>query len=380
MWCVSHPFMGAYYQELFKSHHWKPFTLPRYHKPQTCTDLLARVIPHLSLVNVVCAPVADLASTPAANASGAPADASLAPAADALAPSVTPTTSTLSSHHFPHEVQFQYAMLKQLWQMGFEMIKIVSNKSTKGEPDIIAVRGASNFVLELLLTSRDDGVHREHILRFKTKGNYKAGDKKCIVTIGDDEDGILQKMRVMRAEQIRENALTDVEILGLMPSKAFYQYTLYKSAPHGYSMRIEQQNFQYESYSIPVDGVSRSINGRGYPAPVVDVKKLVEQTTMQRALCTINKLLTEAKEKNLRLSQMLRSRRSSNRFVCTGLQSTLKRPSPTAHFTDSVVCVCSRDRDRIRGRPRDRRRPRDRSLNRSRSRRRRDRSLRDRSR
>ena len=258
--------------------------------------------------------------------------------------------------------------------MRFETIKIVSNKSTEGEPDIIVARGASTFVLELLLTSRDDDAHREHILRFKTKGNYKAGDKKCIVTIGTDEADILHKMQVMRTEQIKENDLSDVEIIGVMPSKAFCQYTVYISAPHDHNTRTAQQNFAYDSYYIPVDGVSRSISGLGIPTPVIDVEELVERKKMQSEIQKVVKELTVALDENRKLKAKLRDRRSSNRFVRTGLQLAVRHTLPTAIplFTDSVVCVCSFDRghsrDRRRGRSRSRSRSRGRSRHRGRSR------------
>ena len=266
VFCVPHPLMCIFYQRIFKNCHWKPFIKKEYRQPQNCTDLLARVIPHLSFLSVVSAPITSHAS-------------------------VQTKDSTMSKqHNFPHEDQFQHAILKHLWKLGFETLMVMSNDDKIGRPDIVVPCGVKTFVLELLLATRTDEAHKEHILRFQTKSNYGEGMYKCILTIGKNESLVQDKMRLL--DQIRQGTtgLHDVEVLGLVPKKAFCYYTLYKFPPR------ERKAIQH--FHFPVDGVSRStgVMARGHnPISVVEVislipraehEKMVNQLQMKIALLT----------------------------------------------------------------------------------------------
>ena len=241
---VPHPLMCTYYQREFKKYNWKPFIQEQYSQPQDCADLLARVIPYLSFLSVVSAPITSYASAQ------------------------TKDSTMSNKHNFPHEDQFQLAILKHLWKLGFETLMVMSNNDKIGRPDIVVPSGTGTFVLELLLATRDDAAHKEHISRFRTKTNYAAGTEKCIVTIGKDASRVQRKMDLLNAIKIDAAELVDVEVLGLVPTKAFCSYTFYKLAS-----RKSMQEFHF-----PVDGVSRSIGkmaGGHDPVPVVDVISLI---------------------------------------------------------------------------------------------------------
>ena len=229
---VPHPLMRAYYQEQFKIHNWKPYIGEHYYNPTTCLDLLARVVPHLSFLNLVCAPVLD--------------------------------ESTMSKHSFPHELQFQYAILKQLWRLDFQTLTIINNRKDVGQPDIIVTRGKATFVMELVLASRSEAIHEEHLLRFKIKRNYNSPLNQCILTIGTESE-VLKKLELL-AKLRKNNGLHSVNVLGLVPTRGFYNYTIYTKT------RVQTKRTR-----IPVDGVSRSIV-HNKCMPVVQLIRLKPQT------------------------------------------------------------------------------------------------------
>ena len=254
---VPHPLMCIFYQREFKRCNWKPFIKEEYKQPLNCTDLLARVIPHLSFLSVVSAPTTSYASAQ------------------------TKDSTMSKQHNFPHEDQFQHAILKHLRKLGFETLMVMSNDEKIGRPDIVVPCGDKTFVVELLLATRTEEAHKEHILRFQTKSNYVEGTDKCIVTIGKDEKVVKERMGHLgkiKRKRINNSQLTEVEILGLVPTKAFCSYTLYKWA----SRSMEQFDFR-------VDGVSRSTCLLKYHAPisVVDVIPLIPREEHDRM---VNKL------------------------------------------------------------------------------------------
>ena len=238
---VSHPLMCAYYQDEFTRLHWKPFIKDGHRVPESCIDLLARVVARLSLVDVVCAPVE------------------------------LDTESTMSTKDFPHEAQFQHAILKHLWKLDFQTLTLVSNDKKLGQPDIIVKRDGETFIVEVLLAAKTDGIHERHLLRFLEKANYSrpVDAKRCILTIGRNAEVVKERLQVLLFSKKKHRELDDVELLGLVPTTAFCSYTLLKVNTHE----------QHKAFTIPVDGVSRAICGSTMMS-AVDVIKLFPQNIL----------------------------------------------------------------------------------------------------
>ena len=263
---VPHPLMCAYYQDQFKRHHWKPFIKDVYHVPESCIDLLARVVAHLSIKNVVCAPV------------------------------LIDSESTMSKKDFPHEAQIQHAILKKLWNLDFETIMLVNNKQTEGQPDIIAKRKDKTFILELVLAHRGDAEHEEHLLRFQTKQNYSrpTDAKKCILTVGRDMEVVNQRLQAMFTIKQANYDLKNVELLGLAPTAAFCSYTLL------HKVDTDQEH----TFTVPVDGVSRVIHGSNMFS-AVDVIKLVPQKEVDAIVSKKDKQISTQNQQIINLLNQL---------------------------------------------------------------------------
>ena len=89
-------------------------------------------------------------------------------------------------------------------------------------------------------------------------------------------------MNLLGSARRKTNDLNDVEVLGLVPTKAFCYYTLYKQLKTG-----------IQKFYFPVDAVPRStstLSATNDPVPVVDVISLVTRAEYDEK---VNKLETE---------------------------------------------------------------------------------------
>ena len=220
---VAHSLMAVWYQKVFINYGYKAVLRGR--KTSSCFDLLARVVPHLSFMKVICAPLLRN-------------DGSL--------------TKVVSDTCFPWERSFHRAIERELFNQGFEVGLVVDNIG--GEPDIVVRIGDQSFIFELMLNSSNShGAHAERFSDSK-KTNYKVA-KRSYVTIGEDEARVRSRLQKIHVAH-------DVERIGLVPSKSFTSYRLVTLKPNG----------DFLTYSIPVDLIARSISTDGEMSTAVNLK------------------------------------------------------------------------------------------------------------
>ena len=243
---VSHTLMCDYYQDLLRRNY--RACIRNNHKPsgtaQSCRNLVSRVVPFMSLKRVVSASHGRVDDV------------------------------TVSQKGFPHEINFEDAICRQLAEFKYHRYRPV-NITPDGTPDIIAaspegqVTYASDgqiqslYIIELVLVFADVA---EHLQRFNPnknnpKKNYlRSNAKKCLLIIGPQHKHVLQHV-----SKFSNNAF-DVEIIGLVPSHAFSSYDMYYAHPDDKERVL--------SCRIPVDYVARSID----PATLEQLSCVMEHT------------------------------------------------------------------------------------------------------
>ena len=243
---ISHTLMCDYYQDLLRSHH--RASIQNNHKPSgaahSCRNLIARVVPFMSLKRVVSASHGRVDNV------------------------------TLSIKGFPHEINFEDSICRQLTEFKYHRYRAV-DKGSNGDPDIIAASPEgqvvyasdgqiqSLYIIELVLAFADVA---EHFQRFnpdakKPLQNYMdKNSKKCLLVIGPEYKLVLQHVT-----KFKNNRL-GVEIIGLVPSCAFSSYDMCYEHP-------DDKN-QVMHCRIPVDYVARSID----PATLEQLSCVMEHT------------------------------------------------------------------------------------------------------
>ena len=229
------PLMSDYYQHAFKKFHLKTTeTL----NENTCTSMLLRVVPYLSFLNLIRAPLT--------------LDDGLASAA------------VMSGNNFPHKLYFQMG----LWDQFSKMDDGKSTFSVRDDEADLLVRshfGRFLFAFQLVMASSTPKEQESTLAQFTDicqVGLESA--RKCLIIIGPDHTTVKKRLLAF------PKTTFELELVGLVPSARFDSYTVF--VPD----RWHDPN-HHARVSVPVDGIPRTENG----GRVYSRAKLIETAKIQ---------------------------------------------------------------------------------------------------
>ena len=208
---VANYLMASYYRQVLAKKRGLKVDVNR--SPDSCTDLLVRVLPYLLFADVV-----------------------------AIKGNEHGISCEISQEELPYEVQYTQSVIRKLIRLVGKTNSL--ENPTQGKVDIYAtMQDGSTFAIEAVMASRGRTKIDEHRGRFDNvaKSNYADAQHKCLLIIGRQDS----KMRDV------VGAVKDgIEVVGLAANPAH----------SGYHVYVKRQGNHVVDFFIPCDGVARGFS------------------------------------------------------------------------------------------------------------------------
>mmetsp|Transcript_49627 Transcript_49627/g.120356 ORF Transcript_49627/g.120356 Transcript_49627/m.120356 type:complete len:618 (-) Transcript_49627:98-1951(-) len=200
---ISNPLISQYYMDVLSPNTFQRKWKEGLKSPESAAGLVARVLPFMSLMNVVGVPIRRD-------------DGKL--------------SDSLSRHGLPYEDDYNFAM-GSILRDNLNYTVSTPLDGDLGKTDLIVTHGDANHYrtgIESIMAWRDNATHVEHAMRFSNekKINYSGCNQKALVIFGSKQEQVKDRM-----EYVMKNVnyvSMKLEIIGLFVSINHNFYEMYQ--------------------------------------------------------------------------------------------------------------------------------------------------------